>query len=76
MMHFLSLKPSASRPKFGNALCKFDTFNQNKTIVMTMESIWILKCSEEKNTVKIQYLNSVNLEKILLFYAFWDIFIF
>ena len=45
-MQVLSLKPSTSRPKFGNALCKFETFNQNKTIVMTMESIWILKCSE------------------------------
>ena len=45
-MSVLSLKLSASNPKLGNVLCKFDTFNQNKTIVMTMENIWILKRSE------------------------------
>ena len=45
-MNVLSLKLSASNPKLGNVLCKFDTFNQNKTIVMTMENIWILKCIE------------------------------
>ena len=45
-MNILSLKLSASNPKLGNVLCKFDTFNQSKTIVMTMENIWILKRSE------------------------------
>ena len=45
-MNVLSLKLSASNPKLGNVLCKFDTFNQSKTIVMTMENIWILKRSE------------------------------
>jgi acyl dehydratase len=45
-MNVLSLKLSVSNPKLGNVLCKFDTFNQNKTIVMTMENIWILKRSE------------------------------
>ena len=45
-MYVLSLKLSASNPKLGNVLCKFDTFNQSKTIVMTMENIWILKRSE------------------------------
>ena len=45
-MSVLSLKLSASNPKLGNVLCKFDTFNQSKTIVMTMENIWILKRSE------------------------------
>jgi acyl dehydratase len=45
-MNILSLKLSASNPKLGNVLCKFDTFNQNKTIVMTMENIWILKRSK------------------------------
>ena len=38
-MNVLSLKLSASNPKLGNVLCKFDTFNQSKTIVMTMENI-------------------------------------
>ena len=45
-MNVLSLKLSASNPKLGNVLCKFDTFNQSKTIVMTIENIWILKRSE------------------------------
>ena len=45
-MNVLSLKLSASNPKLDNVLCKFDTFNQSKTIVMTMENIWILKRSE------------------------------
>ena len=45
-MNVLPLKLSVSNPKWGNVLCKFDTFNQNKTIVMTMENIWILKCSK------------------------------
>ena len=44
-MHVLSLQLSTSNLKLGNVLCTFDTFNQNKTIVMTMENIWILKCS-------------------------------
>ena len=43
-MHVLSLQLSTSNLKLGNVLCTFDTFNQNKTIVMTMENIWILKC--------------------------------
>ena len=37
---------SASKLKLGNVLYKFDAFDQNKTIVATMENIWILKCSE------------------------------
>ena len=43
-MHVLSLQLSPSNLKMRNVLCTFDTFNQNKTIVMTMENIWILKC--------------------------------
>jgi acyl dehydratase len=41
-MQVLSLKPSKSRPTVGNVLCKFDTFNQHRVIVMTMENTWIV----------------------------------
>jgi acyl dehydratase len=43
-MQVLSLKPSRSRPTVGNVLCKFDTFNQDSVIVMTMENTWIINC--------------------------------
>ena len=43
-MQVLSLKPSKSRPTVGNVLCKFDTFNQDHVIVMTMENTWIVNC--------------------------------
>ena len=43
-MQVLSLKPSKSRPTVGNVLCKFDTFNQHRVIVMTMENTWIVNC--------------------------------
>ena len=43
-MQVLSLKPSRSRPTVGNVLCKFDTFNQDRVIVMTMENTWIVNC--------------------------------
>ena len=43
-MQVLSLKLSKSRPTVGNVSCKFDTFNQDHVIVMTMENTSIVNC--------------------------------